>query len=111
MTDTKLFQPLKIGQLQLEHRIAMPSHTPGTLLITENTGVSDAHVDYPHNTGIYTRDQISAWKEVTDAVHAKGCYIFLQLNGAGRTADRGFPKLAPSAVPLSQQESAIPIED
>ncbi|KAL4874868.1 hypothetical protein BJY04DRAFT_233215 [Aspergillus karnatakaensis] len=135
MSDTKLFQPLKLGQLQLRHRIAMApmtrfradtahtplpymteyyaqrSHTPGTLLITENTGVSETHVGYPNNTGIYTQAHIDAWRKVTDAVHAKGCYIFLQLNGAGRTADKGFPQLAPSAVPLRQEDSAIPIQD
>lgn len=134
MTDTKLFQPLQLGHVRLEHRLAMApmtrfradtshsplpsvkeyyaqrSHTPGTLLITENTGISDTHVGYPHNTGIYTDDHVRAWREVTTAVHEKNCYIFLQLNAAGRTADEGFPKLAPSAIALDQKESAIPIE-
>lgn len=135
MSDTNLFQPLQLGQLHLQHRVAMApmtrfradrthtplpymeeyyaqrSHTPGTLLITENTGVSETHVGYPHNTGIYKQAHIAAWRKVTDAVHAKGCYIFLQLNGAGRTADQGFANLAPSAVPLRQEDSAIPIQD
>jgi NADPH2 dehydrogenase len=48
---------------------------------------------------------------VTDTVHAKGCRIFLQLNALGRAADKGFPKMGPSAIGLDQRESAIPIED
>lgn len=37
--------------------------------------------------GIYNEAQIAAWKKVTDAVHAKGSYIFLQLWALGRTAN------------------------
>jgi NADPH2 dehydrogenase len=110
MSD-KLFQPLKLGTLTLSHRVALAPLTrfradeknvpalpivkeyyeqrasvPGTLLITEPTFISPQAGGYAHVPGIWSDDQVRAWKEVTDAVHAKRSFIFLQLWALGRLA-------------------------
>lgn len=107
---TTLFTPIQVGRLQLAHRVALAPLTrfrnsdthaplpisaeyyaqrasvPGTLLITEATLISARAGTYPNVPGIYTEEQIKAWKQVTDSVHAKGSYIYLQLWALGRTA-------------------------
>ncbi|KAJ9605276.1 Chanoclavine-I aldehyde reductase fgaOx3 [Cladophialophora chaetospira] len=109
-SSTRLFEPLKLGNVTLQHRIAMApltrfraddSHVqlpftatyyqqrgsvPGTLLVTEATFISAKAGGYPNVPGIYNQQQIDAWKKVTDAVHAKGSYIYLQLWALGRAA-------------------------
>ncbi|KAL4732840.1 hypothetical protein BDV11DRAFT_201239 [Aspergillus similis] len=109
-----LFSPIRVGRMALMHRIAMapmtrlradPSHIPlpsvkeyyqqravipGTLLVTEATVISPRHGGYPNVPGIYTEQQIAAWKEVTKAVHEKGSYIYLQLWALGRAANPAF---------------------
>ncbi|KAE8141840.1 hypothetical protein BDV38DRAFT_236532 [Aspergillus pseudotamarii] len=109
-----LFTPLKVGRMTLQQRIAMAPMTrlradakhiplasvkeyyqqraavPGTLLITEATVISPRHGGYPNVPGIYTDEHITAWKEVTKAVHQKGSYIYLQLWALGRAANPGF---------------------
>ncbi|KAJ4381593.1 hypothetical protein N0V86_002957 [Didymella sp. IMI 355093] len=80
--------------------------SPGTLIIAEATLISPAHAGMPYGPGIWTATQISAWKTVTDAVHAKGCSIVCQLVAPGRAADaqalekEGFELLSSSAVPM-----------
>lgn len=139
MTNSQLFKPLKVGNVSLKHRIAMApltrfraddSHVPlplvadyyaqrasvpGTLLITEATFISPQNGGYAKVPGIYTQAQIDGWKKVTDAVHAKGSYIYLQLWALGRVADKAQAEKeqitvkSSSAVPLSP-ESAQPKE-
>ncbi|KAF2728399.1 NADH flavin oxidoreductase/12-oxophytodienoate reductase [Polyplosphaeria fusca] len=110
ITSSKLFQPLKIGNITLNHRIYMTplsrfrvdddhvplpmvkdyyaqrASVPGTLVISEATLVSTRAGLFPNMPGIWSDAQIAAWKEVVDAVHAKGSYMFLQLVANGRTA-------------------------
>ena len=62
------------------------SSFPGTLLITEATFISPRASGYANAPGIYNKDQIQAWKNVTDAVHKNGGYIFCQLWAIGRVA-------------------------
>lgn len=108
--QSKLFEPLQVGPNKLAHRMVMAPLTrfradddhvqlpfakdyyaqrasvPGTLLITEATFISPEASGYPNVPGIWRDDQIKAWKEITDAVHAKGSYIWLQLWALGRAA-------------------------
>jgi NADPH2 dehydrogenase len=132
-SPSRLFEPLKLGNLTLQHRLAMApltrfraddSHVqlpftatyyqqrgsvPGTLLITEATFISAKAGGYPNVPGIYNQEQITAWRKVTDAVHAKGSYIFLQLWALGRTANEkflkseGYPVVSASNVPLDSE--------
>ena len=107
-----VFDPIKVGRAELASRLVLApltryransSHVhgdlaveyytqrasvPGTLLITEATFISARAGGEEHVPGIYNADQIEAWKRVTDAVHAKGCYIFCQLWALGRAADK-----------------------
>jgi N-ethylmaleimide reductase len=74
------------------------------LIISEGTAISpDAH-GYPSAPGIYTVQQIAGWRAVTEAVHARGGRIFMQIGHHGRNShsslrpDASVP-VAPSAIP------------
>ncbi|KAK4057147.1 hypothetical protein OIO90_001642 [Microbotryomycetes sp. JL221] len=106
-----VWQPLKVGDIELKHRIAMAPLTrcraddkrthhdvareyygqratePGTLLISEATFISPQAAGWPNAPGVYTDDQVAAWKKVVDEVHSKGSFIYLQLWALGRAAD------------------------
>jgi N-ethylmaleimide reductase len=124
-TESILFSPLTLGPNILKNRIVMapmtrnraaegsvvtPLHAEyysqrasAGLLITCATQVSPAGVGYPATPGIHTSEQVEAWKMVTEAVHAGGGKIFLQLWHVGRIShpslqpDGQLP-VAPSAI-------------
>ncbi|KAL2013209.1 hypothetical protein VTN00DRAFT_734 [Thermoascus crustaceus] len=131
--SSKLFTPLKVGRMELPQRIAMAPMTrfraddshvplpivkdyyeqrasvPGTLIVTEGTFVSARAGLYRNIPGIYTPEQMARWKEITDAIHAKGSFAYLQLWGLGRVADPSALKeegpydlISSSAVPVSE---------
>ncbi|KAJ6786022.1 hypothetical protein PWT90_03002 [Aphanocladium album] len=133
--SSPLFHPIVIGQASLHHRVVMApltrlradeSHVPqamaktyyeqrasekGTLIISEATLVSAATGGSSNSPGLFTSEQIQGWKNVTDAVHAKGSYIFAQLMAMGRAADAatlqrqgGFEVFAPSAIPINEAD-------
>ena len=83
------------------------------LIITEATTISTGANGWLHTPGIYTAEQTEAWKQVVDAVHAKGTPIFLQLWHTGRAShssfheDDGLP-VAPSAIDLEGEELHTP---
>jgi NADPH2 dehydrogenase len=134
-SDSRLFQPLPLGTLNLSNRLIMapltrfrsPAHiplplvreyyaqrasVPGTLLITEATFISPRASGYENVPGIYSPEQIAAWKTVTDAVHAKGSYIFCQLWALGRAADKdvlqkegGYDVVSSSAIAIGEGQS------
>ena len=73
------------------------------LIITEGTSPSPNGLGYPRIPGIFSAEQIAGWKLVTDAVHAKGAKMFIQLMHCGRVGHplnlpAGARILAPSAV-------------
>lgn len=129
MSDTAnpLFQPVLLGALDLDHRVVMapltrlrsrqPGDVPqqlnatyygqrasrGGLIITEATDVAAQARGYPGAPGIYSDAQIAGWKLVTDAVHAKGGRIVLQIWHTGRVSHSsmqpaGALPVAPSAI-------------
>jgi NADPH2 dehydrogenase len=132
MIDSKLFKPLKVGTMTLQNRIGMSpltrfrsdeahvplpmvaeyyaqrASTPGTLLVSEATFMSRASGGYDNVPGIYNQAQIDAWKTVTDAVHARGSYIYCQLWDLGRTAKpdvaarEGFTVKSSSTTPMEE---------
>jgi len=103
-----LFEPVTFAGLALKNRIAMAPLTRNRadamgvpkpivveyyaqragagLIISEGTQPSFAGQGYCRTPGIHTAEQIAAWKRVTDAVHAKGGRMFLQLMHTGRIA-------------------------
>ncbi|KAI5886274.1 FMN-linked oxidoreductase [Schizophyllum commune H4-8] len=130
----KLFQPVKVGDVTLAHRIVLApltrfratkfehvplpnvkehyrqrGSTPGTLLITEATFIAPQAGGYTNVPGIWSDEQISKWKEVTDSVHAEGSFVYLQLWALGRAAvaaelkaeDPSFDYVAPSPIKLT----------
>lgn len=143
MTNQTLFTPFKLGRIELSNRIAMApmtrcrasaDHVPtepmvkyyadratAGLLITEGTAPSPNGTGYARIPGIYNKEQITAWKKVTAAVHARGGRIFMQLMHTGRVSHplnmpAGARVLAPSAVGMSgemwtdqQQMQAYPV--
>lgn len=121
MTD--LFSPIKLGKLALSNRITMAPMTRNRapegiptplmveyysqratagLIITEGAQISEQGVGYPATPGIYSDAQVDGWQKVTEAVHAKGGHIFVQLWHCGRISHPDFHDgnlpVAPSAI-------------
>jgi N-ethylmaleimide reductase len=121
-----LFSPFMLGDLHLPNRIVMAPltrnrATPGTdaprelnalyytqrasagLLISEATQISQQGQGYIWTPGVYTDAQVAGWRKVTDAVHAAGGRIFIQLWHVGRISHvslqpGGKAPVAPSAI-------------
>lgn len=77
------------------------------LIIAEGTAPSPNGLGYPRIPGIFNRQQVAGWRRVTDAVHAKGGKIFIQLMHTGRVSHplnlpAGAKVVAPSAIGLEQ---------
>jgi N-ethylmaleimide reductase len=125
-TETKsLFEPIHFNGLQLNNSIVMApmtrsralDHTPNSLMaqyyaqrsgagliVTEGTAPSPDGLGYARTPGIYSAQQIAAWRDVTNAVHSKNGKIFIQLMHVGRIAHRANVhadgrSVAPSAIP------------
>lgn len=125
MTIDPIFLPYALGPLTLANRIIMAPLTrnraaaglvPGPhaaeyyaqrasagLIITEATQISAQAQGYQDTPGLYTPDQIAGWRVVTDAVHAKGGRVFVQLWHVGRVSHvdlqpGGADPVAPSAI-------------
>ncbi len=125
---TSLFDPLQAGDLSLPNRILMApltrcraedDHVPGPLMaeyyaqrasagliIAEATMAMAGNSAFWHEPGIYGAPQVAGWKRVTDAVHAAGGRIVLQLWHGGRACH---PDLNDDAQPVAP--SALRIEN
>lgn len=121
-----LLDPFQLGDLPLKNRVVMAPMTRARageerlpnalmaeyyaqrasagLIISEATVVSEQGIGWPNSPGIYTDAQALAWRQVVDAVHAKGTPIFMQFWHCGRASHSSFhggePPVAPSAVKL-----------
>jgi 2,4-dienoyl-CoA reductase-like NADH-dependent reductase (Old Yellow Enzyme family) len=119
-----LFDPLQIGDLTLSNRVIMAPLTrqrageirvpnalmakyyaeraSAGLIISEATSVTSQGVGYADTPGIWSQEQVEGWKLVTNAVHAAGGKMFLQLWHVGRISDpvflNGELPVAPSAI-------------
>jgi hypothetical protein len=119
-----LLDPLRVGPWDLPNRIIMAPLTrcrssagrvpnelmveyytqraSAGLILTEATSVTPMGVGYPDTPGIWSEEQVEGWKAITDAVHAKGGRILLQLWHVGRISDPvyldGATPVAPSAI-------------
>ena len=125
-TELKLLSPVSIGPLPLAHRVVLapmtrlradPDDSPsammveyyrqrasqGGLLITESAHPSYDSRGYLGAPGIYTDEHVAAWRKITDAVHARGARIFMQIAHDGRQShvdlSWGNAPVAPSIVP------------
>jgi N-ethylmaleimide reductase len=120
-----LFSPVKLGSIALKNRMVMAPLTRNRageggvpqamnvtyyvqrasagLIISEATPISAMAHGYPALPGIYTDAQVAGWKKVTDAVHAEGGKIVIQLWHVGRISHpsllpNGAQPVAPSAI-------------
>jgi len=126
LKQSKLFSPIEIGPYTLTHRVVMAPLTrlrsevlgdiPGDLMleyygqrasaggfmVTEATTVAITGRGYLGAPGIYSDEQVAGWRRITEAVHAKGARIFLQLWHVGRTSHvdmtGGAAPMGPSVV-------------
>ncbi len=121
MTTSPILQPVTIGDLHLKNRIVMApltrsrSSTAGVppdfaadyygqrasagLIISEATNISQQAVGYAYTPGIWSDEQIEAWKRIVSTVHANDGCIFLQLWHTGRISH---PDLQPGGgLPVS----------
>jgi N-ethylmaleimide reductase len=120
-----LFQPVRLGSYRLANRIVMAPLTRSRagadgvpsplmaeyyeqrasagLIVAEGTNISPQGRGYAFTPGIYSTRQVEAWRVVTQAIHAKGGRVFLQLWHVGRIShpslqpDGALP-VAPSAI-------------
>eukprot|EP01129_Flabellula_baltica_P005700 TRINITY_DN207_c0_g1_i1.p1 TRINITY_DN207_c0_g1~~TRINITY_DN207_c0_g1_i1.p1 ORF type:complete len:367 (-),score=102.02 TRINITY_DN207_c0_g1_i1:10-1110(-) len=135
MTEIKtIFTPHQMGDLTLKNRIAMPPLTRGRsspvgvpetdlkkeyyrqradlgLIISEGVQVSPQAYGWRNGPGIWTEEQVEAWKPVVDAVHEDGGVIFMQLWHLGRAAHSDFFGLQPVAASAIAIENTIYIND
>lgn len=119
-----LFDPIKIGALELPNRIIMSPLTRSRagveripndlmreyylqrasagLIISEATSVTPMGVGYADTPGIWSDEQVAGWRKITDAVHKEGGLMILQLWHVGRISDpiflNGELPVAPSAI-------------
>jgi N-ethylmaleimide reductase len=131
-----LLSPFKVGDLTLNNRVVMPPLTrarageermPNSLMaeyyaqratvglmIAEATVISKQANGWLNSPGIYSDEQAQAWKQVVDAVHAKGTPFFLQLWHMGRASHSSFQEngqlpVSASAVKLQAEYIYTPI--
>lgn len=123
--NNNLFSSITVGEMELPNRMVMAPMTRNRanqdnaphslnvkyyqqrasagLIITEASQVSADGVGYPATPGIYSEAQVAGWRDITDAVHAEGGHIFIQLWYCGRIShpdllpDQHTP-VAPSAI-------------
>src|SRR5689334_14664687 len=135
---TTIFDPIKLGDLQLANRIIMAPLTrcradegrvpnalmaeyyeqraSAGLILSEATSVTPMGVGYADTPGIWSDEQVEGWKQVTEAVHNAGGRIFLQLWHVGRISDpiflNGDTPVAPSAIKPAGHVSLVrPVKD
>lgn len=132
----KLLEPFTMGDLALKNRVIMAPMTRSRagkerranalmaqyyaqrasagLIITEATVISQQGIGWLNTPGLYTDEQADAWRLVTDAVHAHGTPIFVQLWHCGRASHSSFQEngalpVAPSAVKLNGDPLRTPM--
>jgi 2,4-dienoyl-CoA reductase-like NADH-dependent reductase (Old Yellow Enzyme family) len=136
---TTLFDPITVGDLELPNRVIMAPLTRARaigggrvpnelmaqyyvqrasagLILSEATAVTPQGVGYADTPGIWSDEQVEGWKLVTDAVHAAGGRIFMQLWHVGRISDPVFldgeAPVAPSALAAKGHVSILrPLRD
>eukprot|EP00884_Botryococcus_braunii_P001861 jgi/Botrbrau1/11676/Bobra.0195s0007.1 len=129
-SDQPLLSPYKAGMLDLDIRVVYAPLTRcraignipqpaavtyysqrahrGAFMLSEGTSPSPTGHGYPQTPGIYTDEQVEAWKPITRAVKEKGATFFCQLWHVGRASHSAYqpggkPPLGPSAIAIEGQ--------
>ncbi|WVZ71098.1 hypothetical protein U9M48_019720 [Paspalum notatum var. saurae] len=123
-----LLTPYEMGKFKLTHRVVLPAltrcraygnvpqphmaryycqrATPGGLLVTEACAVSETAHGYRDMPGLWTDQQVEAWRPIVDAVHAKGAVFFAQIWHTGRASP---PEFQPNGqAPISCTDKQVP---
>ncbi|XP_020572690.1 putative 12-oxophytodienoate reductase 5 [Phalaenopsis equestris] len=122
-----LLTPYKLGKFRLSHRVVLPPltrcrsydnvpqphavlfysqrATKGGLLIAEATGISDTAQGYPRTPGIWTKEQVEAWKPIVNAVHEKGGIFICQIWHVGRVSNYDYQPNG--QAPISSSEKKV----
>ncbi|KAL6184401.1 hypothetical protein ACLB2K_045802 [Fragaria x ananassa] len=122
-----LLTPYELGKFDLSHRVVLAPLTrqrsygnvpqphailyysqrtsKGGLLITEATDISKTAQGYLDTPGIWTKEQVEAWKPIVSAVHAKGGVFFCQIWHVGRVSNSGFQP--DGQAPISSTDKAL----
>ena len=131
---TSLLSSVKVADLNLSHRVVMapltrsraelPGGVPGSLMleyytqrtseggliIGEGTSISRGARGWLGAPGLYSDDQVSGWRKITDAVHAKGGFMFAQLWHTGRSSHisvtEGIDPVSASVTPAYWQDAS-----
>ncbi|MBN3878732.1 MULTISPECIES: alkene reductase [unclassified Nostoc] len=130
-----LLSEFQLGDLTLKNRVAMAPLTRARagvtrmpnalmaeyytqraaagLIIAEASVISRQAIGWENTPGIYSQEQVQAWKEIVGAVHAQGTPIFLQLWHCGRASHSSFQEnghlpVAPSAIKINLDYIATP---
>lgn len=132
--SNSLLSPVTLGTLELPNRVLMApltrcraeaGHVPGPLMaeyyaqrasagliIAEATMVLEGNSAFYAEPGIYSAEQVAGWRGVTDAVHAKGGRIYLQLWHGGRAChplfNNGAQPVAPSPIAITNDQVTTP---
>ncbi|KAK1248776.1 hypothetical protein MKX08_006996 [Trichoderma sp. CBMAI-0020] len=128
MDESRLFKPLKIGNIEVKHQVGMAAvsrcradgehvptelmkqyckraSVPGILLIAEGNLISKEHGELLSVPDLYSPQQTAAWKSIVDEVHIKASFIFAQLYTIDRVGyreendEKDFEARGPSAIP------------
>ncbi len=124
---TSLFDPIRLGAVVAPNRILMApltrarstmDHVPtpmmidyyrqragAGLILSEATGISPQGLGWPYAPGLWTKEQVAAWKLITSAVHAAGGLIVSQLWHMGRVVH---PSLPGRGQPVSASATTMP---
>ncbi len=127
MSESVLFRPFDLNDLQLKNRIALAPMTRAragkermgnalmaeyyaqrsgaSMIITEATTISEQANGWNESPGIYTDAMMESWKPTVEALHAEASVVFMQLWHCGRASHSSFhpgkPAVAPSAIAIN----------
>ena len=126
-----MFTPFLLGALLLQHRVVMAPltrlrseqpgdvpgelmaryyaqrSTPGGLIITESVEITPEASAYEGAPGIYTEAQVAGWSKVTEAIHQRGGFVFLQLWHPGRVSHPDLAGVAPVSASATQSSDVL----
>jgi N-ethylmaleimide reductase len=130
-TTPKLFSPFILGTIALRHRVVMAPLTrlrsdqagdipgelmaeyyaqrasPGGLIVTESAEITPEASAYEGAPGIFTDAQVAGWRRVTDAIHRKEGYVFLQLWHSGRVSHPDLTGVAPVSASATESTDIL----
>ncbi|KAI3956920.1 hypothetical protein MKX01_000954 [Papaver californicum] len=133
METIPLMNPYKMGRFQLSHRVVLAPlrrlrsydnlpqphailyysqrTTNGGFLISEATIISETCIGHSTTPGIWTKEQVEAWKPIVKAVHEKGGIFFCQIWHAGRVLSEDYDYQPNGPAPISSTDKEVTPEN